>query len=313
MTDLPDSIEDVEDLISAQLVEIAATFGDGAVCYPLMTADTQISSATVDKVFDDLLAAHGSGIESGHLVVVVDSAGGDIDAAYNLAMLFRRYGTNRLTCVVPRWAKSAATLLVCGGDSVMMTPVAELGPLDPQITQSLPHEQRLEQFSPLHIESTLELIRNEFDHGNQELAQGLMERLQFPLTLGAFVKSMDLGKQYAERLLSSRMFSKSESETVSDIALQLVEGYPDHGFCINADEARKLGLIVEEPSYEQMKVIWKFHILTQHRNRLVADARLLEAKARLAELLPLILENEPETNPSPNLDSQRGHDMQVPQ
>ncbi len=310
MTDLPDSVAECEKQIKTQIGELAATFGEDVVCYPLVIADDQITAATVDKVFDDLLDTHSSGIESGCLVVVVDSPGGDIDAAYNLAMLFRRYGAERLTYVVPRWAKSAATLLVCGGDSVMMTPVAELGPLDPQITQSSPHEQRLEQFSPLHIESTLELIRNEFEQGNHELAQGLMQRLQFPLTLGAFVKSMDLGKQYAERLLSSRMLS-DKLETARDVSNRLVEGYADHGFCINIDEARKLGLAVDEPSPDQLRIIWRLHKLARYRSELIAADQRRETEAQLEKLLPMILEGVPGTNPNP--ESPQGNDIQVPQ
>ena len=298
MPDLPDSIEECEKQIDAQIGDLAATFGEGAVCYPLMSADDHITSATVDKVFDDLLAEHGSGIESGYLVVVVDSAGGDIDAAYNLAMLFRRYGSKRLTYVVPRWAKSAATLLICGGDSVMMTPVAELGPLDPQITQSNPDEQRQEEFSPLHIESTLELIRSEFERGSHELAQGLMQRLQFPLTLGAFAKSMDIGKQYAEKLLSSRMLGDGDHvEVAREVANRLVEGYANHGFCINIDEARTLGLVVDEPAPEQLRIIWRLHKLARHRISLLGDDLNREIVARLEELVAILEKDSNESKP----------------
>jgi hypothetical protein len=65
-------------------------------------------------------------------------------------------------------------------------------------------ENRLEQFPPLHIESTLELIRTEFSEGNAQLADGLLQRLQFPLTLGSFKTSLDVGKVYLERVLSTR-------------------------------------------------------------------------------------------------------------
>ena len=115
--------------------------------------------------------------------VIVDSSGGDIDAAYNLSNLFRRFAKEELNFIVPRWAKSAATLLVCSGDKIFMAPVTELGPLDPQITDFNPLEKRLEQFSPLHIGATLELIRKEFAGGNDKLAESLVERLQFPMRL----------------------------------------------------------------------------------------------------------------------------------
>jgi hypothetical protein len=118
----------------------------------------------------------------------------------NLAQILRSFGTENLTFIVPRWAKSAATLLVCAGDRILMAPPAELGPLDPVIVEMNPLERRMEQFSPLHIDATLELIREEYKNGNKQLADGLMQRLQFPLTLGSFKKSLDIGKQYLEKL-----------------------------------------------------------------------------------------------------------------
>ena len=97
-----------------------------------------------------------------------------------------------------------------------MTSVAAIGPLNPQITQFNPLEKRLEKFSPLHIEATLELIRNEFEKGNEKLAKGLMERLQFPLTLGSLSKSLDIAVQYLTKLPSTRKFKVDENTELID-------------------------------------------------------------------------------------------------
>src|SRR5439155_5988479 len=124
----------------------------GTSVYPLFLRDSSIDRDTVDDVFDDLCSClQGT---NARLDVILDSSGGDIHAAYNLARLFRRFAKEELNFIVPRWAKSAATLLVCGGDTIYMGPIAELGPLDPQITQFNQYEKRYENFSPLHIEAT---------------------------------------------------------------------------------------------------------------------------------------------------------------
>ena len=81
------------------------------------------------------------------------------------------------------------------------------------------------------------MIRNEFQQGNTELANGLLQRLQFPITLGSFKKSLDICKQCATKLLASRMH-KGKDELAKEIADNLVEDYADHGFCINIDEAQ---------------------------------------------------------------------------
>ena len=176
--------------------------------------------------------------------IILDSKGGDIDAAYNLASLFRKYGTEKLDFIIPRWAKNAATLLACSGDVIHMSPIAELGPLDPQITQLNALERRLEEFSPLHIESTMEMIRTEFENGSDKLANGLMERLQFPLTLGRIMKSLEVSEQYLTKLLKTRMFKEKPEAEARTISQKLSKEYADHGFCINIDEAKSIGLNV---------------------------------------------------------------------
>ena len=299
------TISAVEKAIESRISELGENCGNDVQCYPLLLADEDITSTTVDHVFDELQEKYGAAPDNGSLVVVVESGGGDIDAAYNLALLFRRYGSDDLTFIVPRWAKSAATLLVCGGDRVMMTPVAELGPLDPQITQMNPLEQRLERFSPLHIESTLELIRNEFAKGNKALAEGLLQRLQFPITLGSFKKSLEVGKQYAEKLLASRML-KDNPEKAKEVAHRLTEGYADHGFCINVDEATSLGLVAETLSANQLELVWSIHKLARKKSALQDAKRKKEMEQKLKELPPELLQTLPPDiiggNPKENSD-----------
>jgi hypothetical protein len=224
---------------------------------------------------------------------IVDSIGGDIDAAYNLAMLFRRYGPDTLRFIVPRWAKSAATLLVCAGDNILMTPVAELGPLDPQITEFNPLERRLEQFSPLHIESTLEMIRQEYKDGNEKLAKALMERLQFPLTLGSFKKSLEIGEQYLLKLLETRMLSGDEKVPPREVAKRLTRGYANHGFCINIEEARSIGLKADELVGEELDIVWEVHRLNNKKRQLQRKARSGEVMEMIKDLPPDLLDKLP--------------------
>ena len=278
-------ISALEAAINEEVNRLADTFAEPTVCYPLLSSNERIAAATVDRVFDDLQEIAELDKDENRLAVIVDSPGGDIDAAYNLACLFRRYGKRRLTFIVPRRAKSAATLLVCGGDSIMMTPVAELGPLDPQITEMNPLERRLENLSPLYIESTLELIRSEYEIGSVELAEGLLRRLQFPITLGGFIKSLEHGMQYAEKLLSSRML-KYDPKAAEEISRRLVEGYSAHSFCINIDEVRELGLTLEDMSSDQLEIVWKIHNMERLRLDLTSEERRRDAEENPAESDP---------------------------
>lgn len=281
------SIEEEINRECGRLAEVRKT-----ECFPLLIRDADIRGSLVDEVYDQLMSGEH---ESGNLDVIVDSGGGDIDAAYNLALLFRRYGRSRLTFIVPRWAKSAATLLICAGDEILMTPVAELGPLDPQITAMNPHAQRMERFSPLHIESTLQLIRDEFKNGNAKLAEGLMQRLQFPLTLGSFKKSLDVGREYVVKLLSSRML-KDKAKNAEDIGKILTTGYADHSWCIKVEEAQGLGLKAQEIKEDALEIVWKIHKLNKEKLEIIRqeeqkkmEERMKGFPIQLATELPAVL------------------------
>jgi len=92
-----------------------------------------------------------------NLDVIIDSGGGDADAAYHIAKLFHKNFKGEITYIIPRFAKSAATLLVCGGDKIIMGPTSELGPLDPQILQ-----KNNQPISAKSVQSTLNLIKHRF-------------------------------------------------------------------------------------------------------------------------------------------------------
>lgn len=66
------------------------------------------------------------------IALLVYSPGGMARYAYELAMLLRRH-CGGFVAVIPRYAKSAATLLALGADEILMNVHAELGPLDAQI------------------------------------------------------------------------------------------------------------------------------------------------------------------------------------
>ena len=110
--DLKPRLDTINGEILAKLKELQGV-REGRKCYPFLVRGTSISNKVVDDVFDELRQKYGDC--DGRLDVLVYSSGGSIDAAYNLALLLRRYANKELTFIVGRWAKSAATLLVCGG------------------------------------------------------------------------------------------------------------------------------------------------------------------------------------------------------
>ena len=93
-------------------------------------------AAAIDEDLRDAFFALRSQLaESERIALIVDSPGGEGRSAYSLARLLQRH-CDGWTAVVPRYAKSAATLLVMGADRIYMGRDAELGPLDAELADS---------------------------------------------------------------------------------------------------------------------------------------------------------------------------------
>lgn len=122
-----------------------------------------------------------------------------------------------------------------------------------------------------------------------------MQRLQFPLTLGSFRKSLDIAKQYLVRLLETRMLRQdaNRNQRAQDIAKRLTEGYADHGFCINLEEARTIGLVVDELTGDQLAIAWRIHRLNSERTAILRRQHEEEVRQKIKDLPPGILDKLP--------------------
>ena len=90
-----------------------------------------ISDADPDMIEEALGRLPDDGRE---LVLMINSPGGEGIAAERIVNVCRSYGTgNRFSVIVPRKAKSAATLVCFGAHKIGMSKTSELGPVDPQI------------------------------------------------------------------------------------------------------------------------------------------------------------------------------------
>src|SRR5438093_10470949 len=88
-TKKPDRKQEIDQLISEKIATLSK-LRDNALIYPFLQGDgISIERSTVDDVYDDLRAKCKGNCD--RIDVIVDSSGGQIDPAYNLALLFRRY------------------------------------------------------------------------------------------------------------------------------------------------------------------------------------------------------------------------------
>jgi len=238
----------------------------------IILPDEPISYPHVLKIYK-----HFCDIECENLDIILHSLGGDIHATYKIIELLRNH-CEQMTTIVPLFAKSAASLFVLVSDQVIMSELAEIGPLDAQImerekggikyTSALnPFKalEELQKFSLQTLDMTVKLIlrRAEFSieeslkYGidlSSKLSTSLISQLNAE-KVGEYSRALLVGREYGERLL--RRYSKWKDELERDNILErFVMGYPSHDYIIDYKELREIGLDVILPP-ENEKLILK--------------------------------------------------------
>jgi hypothetical protein len=206
--------------------------------------------------------------------IIIDSPGGDADSAYHIAKIFNNRFRGTISYIIPRFAKSAATLLVCGGDKIVMGETSELGPLDPQIQQD-----DGSYISAKAVKATLDLIKEHLandDKNGLELATILTSRLN-PLVLGQYASSLQIAQEYQKELLLLRMFD--DERTVNGIVKKFAEGYTHHSRVIGCEEAKKIfgdNLEIWTNEDQTWQAVWQFYELNRHMRDLAGILKLVE-------------------------------------
>ena len=197
------------------------------------------------------------------LYVLIDSSGGNAHAAFHLVKILRRYG-QELHMIVVEWAKSAATLVCLGADKIHMARDAELGPLDAQLTDptgsakpksALNVFKALEHLQRYSIESLDLATRLFIKKGGMDIPYAIEKALGFvscivsplyeqvnPMELGEAGRELEVGEEYCKRIMKRYGYHALSDEKIRAITDRLVRQYPTHGFVIDIEEAKDMGL-----------------------------------------------------------------------
>jgi hypothetical protein len=198
-----------------------------------------------------------------NLDLIIHSGGGDIHAAYMTIELLRQH-CKKLNACVPLYAKSAATLLCLGCDTIVLDELAELGPLDTQIleerkagktefTSALNPFKTLEQLQKYSLETLDIAVKMVAARSGMDLEACLRHATEFvgvttgplfnkldPEKLGEYARALAVGKDYAERL--TRRYRSWGEEKRNEILEKLVHGYPSHEYIIDYHELTEIGI-----------------------------------------------------------------------
>jgi len=192
----------------------------------ILSPSDNIDSFEADRIYTAL--ADGNPSKEKDILLIILSPGGSIEPAYQVSTLCKSYAKSKFVTVVPRRAKSAATLIAIGADQIHMGPLSQLGPIDPQL-------------GGLPALGVVEAIRR-IAELSQEIpgsSEMFSKYLKLALTVEQIGYCERIGKsavQYATRLLSTKPSLKGKE---AKIANELVYEYMDHGFVIDLSEAQK--------------------------------------------------------------------------
>lgn len=154
-----------------------------------------------------------------NLDVLLESGGGDLDAAYKILQILKSH-SKQVTVVVPFYAKSAATLIALGADRLQMCRAGELGPIDPQVLD--PNSGMM--VPALSIKNAMDFIN---EATNPIVAASLADKIS-PLLIGAYRNAEASAKQCLSDIFTAKNFSSEQIERLVEVFTKelLSHGYP---------------------------------------------------------------------------------------
>jgi len=228
--------------------------------------------------FEDMLRST-KGQEKGFLML--NSLGGNANAAEKLLKMCRQRFSNEFNVIVPDYAKSAATMLALGADKILMGYLAELGPVDPQITTGT-HAIPARSFI-----DGLEIIRqNVRVKGDPvELYFPMLNQIS-PQVLAICNSAIDGSRDFVRNWLQQYML-KHDPKQAGLVAKWLPEGkeYKSHGKVIDYTEAHdilKLNVERIDPKSDLWNDIWELYcrsIAYLNANQGQGAAKLFESES----------------------------------
>lgn len=226
-----------------------------------------LPSNAISIVQDDMqgfmTAMHG--LNNDKLDIIIHSPGGSSEAVEQI-MNYLRTKYNNIRAIVPQCAMSAATMLACACDEIIMGKHSCLGPIDPQLT--FPMQNGAPFTAPAHS------LLSEFELAKQEIltspatAPLWIPKLQSwpPGILDICNKTIKLAKTKVASWLETYMFNgeigaNAKSSSIADW-LGTFDNHLTHAHPISYNEALSKGLkvtLLEKEQEFQERVLSVFH------------------------------------------------------
>ncbi len=236
-----------------------------------------LTSIVTEDVHGLMEAAHGIAGES--LDLIVHSPGGSPTAAEAMVKYIRSKFTD-LRVIVPHMAMSAATMLACSADRVLMGKHSFLGPIDPQLIMHT-------ALGPRAVPA--QAIIAQFERAQKECADPEKLRAWLPMLnqygpdlLETCRNASELSKQLVQNWLCAYMFKElpNPKERADPIGEWLAghNNFLDHSRPLGREELIAKGLIVEslESDQEMQDIVLSIYHATSHTFTSTLAVKIIE-------------------------------------
>lgn len=181
----------------------------------------QMSEDAVRVFFDHLLLFRRRPVKK--LDIFLCSNGGSGTVPWRLISLFREYA-GKVCVLLPFRAYSAATLLALGADEIVMHPFAEMGPIDPTVTNEYnpidPQTHRYLGISVEDVKAYIAFMKSTVGiHHEDELVKTIeiLANKVHPLALGNVERFISQSRMIARKILMTHMNDETSKHKVDEI------------------------------------------------------------------------------------------------
>jgi hypothetical protein len=219
------------------------------------------------------------GISEPDLDLILHSPGGSLEAAEALVLYLRSKFTH-IRVIVPQLAMSAATMIACAADEIVLGKHSFLGPIDPQLILTTPVGQRM---------VTAENILEQFELAKKEC--------QDPAKLGAWLPMLNqygpdllvkckhagaLSKKLVRGWLENWMFKSDHDRKAK--ALKIAKWLSDHNYFKTHGrhiprqelENRKLKIVLLERDQQFQDLVLSVFHATTHTFNATGAVKIME-------------------------------------
>ncbi len=240
--------------------KISEARGNSKVITYLTSDRAPLNTQIADDVVS-ILQNHISNIKEDKISLFLYTRGGQMIAPLKIVNLLRSYSKN-FEVLIPQFSHSAGTLLSLGANTIVMTKLGELSPVDPTMTHPFnpivnsPNPALPAQPKPISVEDVnsyflyakekIKLRPEDMDKVYSYLINNMhKDNTLHPISLGSVYRGYRMAKMLAERMLRFHTKGLLSGFRISKIVDSLTGKIPNHDYPIYRDEAKNLGLKVE--------------------------------------------------------------------